>query len=79
MSAIVQQNPALMEVNPPLLPGVRGYHDLTEQVSAIVEGDVLKTPRMRTVTSGLWTSPTSCSSESRVPTPGKCVGASEIL
>jgi hypothetical protein len=45
MSVVVEQNPALMEVNPPLLPGVQHYHDLTEKVSAIVEGDVLKTPR----------------------------------
>ena len=43
MSAIVEQNPALMEVNPPLVRSA-DYHDLTEQISQIVEGDVLKTP-----------------------------------
>ena len=43
MSAIVEQNPALMEVNPPLVQSP-DFHDLTEQISAIVEGDVIKTP-----------------------------------
>jgi Ni/Fe-hydrogenase subunit HybB-like protein len=40
----VTQNPALMHVNPPLIRGAKDYHDLSEQISAIVEGDVLKTP-----------------------------------
>src|SRR6202171_3180154 len=58
MSAVVEQNPALMEVNPPLLPGVQHYHDLTEKVSAIVEGDVLKTPRKYWITLGVTASVT---------------------
>src|SRR5665213_2672618 len=43
MSMVVDQNPALMEVNPPLV-GANSHHDITEQISSIVEGDVLKTP-----------------------------------
>src|SRR5438067_4986307 len=42
MSAVLQ-DPQLMEVNPPLVRS-DDYHDLTEQISAIVEGDVIKTP-----------------------------------
>ncbi len=42
MSAVTQ-NPALMEVNPPLVQSDT-YHDLTEQVSAITEAGVLETP-----------------------------------
>jgi len=42
MSAVLQ-DPQLMEVNPPLVRS-EDYHDLTEQISAIVEGDVIKTP-----------------------------------
>jgi len=37
MSAIVEQNPALMEVNPPLVQSA-DYHDLTNQISQITEG-----------------------------------------
>jgi Ni/Fe-hydrogenase subunit HybB-like protein len=43
MSAVIQ-DPALMKVNPPLVAGDPSYHDLTQEVSQIVEGDVLKTP-----------------------------------
>jgi hypothetical protein len=42
MSAVLQ-DPQLMEVNPPLVRS-EDYHDLTEQISSIVEGDVVKTP-----------------------------------
>src|SRR5580698_9640159 len=42
MSAVLQ-DPALMEVNPPLVRS-EDYHDLTEQICSIVEGDVIKTP-----------------------------------
>ncbi|HSR07191.1 MAG TPA: NrfD/PsrC family molybdoenzyme membrane anchor subunit, partial [Bryobacteraceae bacterium] len=42
MSAVLQ-DPQLMEVNPPLVRS-EDYHDLTEQISVIVEGDVVKTP-----------------------------------
>src|SRR6202790_747467 len=42
MSAVLQ-DPQLMEVNPPLVRS-DDYHDLTEQISSIVEGDVVKTP-----------------------------------
>ena len=41
--SVVEQHPALMEVNPPLIRA-KDYHDLTEQISEITEGDVLKTP-----------------------------------
>jgi len=43
MSMVVEQDPALMEVNPPLV-GASSHHEVTEQISSIVEGDVLKTP-----------------------------------
>jgi Ni/Fe-hydrogenase subunit HybB-like protein len=49
MSSVVEQHPALMEVNPPLVRS-RDYHDLTEQISSITEGDVLKTPTKYWVT-----------------------------
>jgi Ni/Fe-hydrogenase subunit HybB-like protein len=39
----ITQNPQLMHVNPPLIRA-KDYHDLSEQISQIVEGDVLKTP-----------------------------------
>jgi hypothetical protein len=39
----VPQDPQLLETNPPLVRA-DGYHDLTEQISTIIEGDVLKTP-----------------------------------
>ena len=43
MSAVLQ-DPQLMEVNPPLVRSEDAYHDLPEQISVIVEGDVVKTP-----------------------------------
>jgi Ni/Fe-hydrogenase subunit HybB-like protein len=52
MSVIVEQNPALMEVNPPLVQS-QDFHDVTEQISAIVEGDVLKTPMKYWITLGV--------------------------
>jgi molybdopterin-containing oxidoreductase family membrane subunit len=39
----IRQDPALMATNPPLVVA-DGYHDLTEQISTITEGEVLKTP-----------------------------------
>src|SRR5580692_5852121 len=39
----ITQNPALIEQNPPLVRAA-DLHDVTEQISSIVEGDVLKTP-----------------------------------
>ncbi len=44
MSATVQQDPALMEVNPPLVAGDPTYHDISEQISGITEGGVFETP-----------------------------------
>jgi molybdopterin-containing oxidoreductase family membrane subunit len=41
--SVVQQNPQLMETNPPLVQSA-SYHDITEQVCSISEGDVFKTP-----------------------------------
>jgi len=52
MSAVVEQNPALMEVNPPLIQA-KDYHDLTQQISEITEGDVLKTPLKYWITLGI--------------------------
>jgi len=40
----IRQDPQLMEVNPPLLRGAPSYHDLTEEISSITDGDILKTP-----------------------------------
>src|SRR6202045_612950 len=40
----VRQDPALIEVNPPLIPGGQSFHDLTEKISSITEGEVFKTP-----------------------------------
>jgi molybdopterin-containing oxidoreductase family membrane subunit len=44
-----------MEVNPPLVRA-KDYHDLTEQISSIVEGDVIKTPRKYWITLGITSS-----------------------
>src|SRR5579863_5016510 len=44
MSVTVRQDPALLETNPPLVPGRPEYHELTEQISSIVEANVFKTP-----------------------------------
>ncbi len=38
-----------MATNPPLVRA-DGYHDLTEQISTIIEGDVYKTPRKYWIT-----------------------------
>ncbi|HLH40061.1 MAG TPA: NrfD/PsrC family molybdoenzyme membrane anchor subunit [Bryobacteraceae bacterium] len=51
----ITQNPQLMEVNPPLVRA-RDYHDLSEQISSIVEGDVIKTPRKYWITLGITSS-----------------------
>ena len=39
----IRQDPQLMATNPPLVRA-DSYHDLTEQISTIIEGDVFKTP-----------------------------------
>jgi Ni/Fe-hydrogenase subunit HybB-like protein len=44
MSVAVRQDPALMEVNPPLVQGNPDFHDLTEKISSITEGGVFQTP-----------------------------------
>jgi Ni/Fe-hydrogenase subunit HybB-like protein len=49
----ITQDPALLGVNPPLIHGARDFHDLTEQISGIIEGDVLKTPRKYWITLGV--------------------------
>ncbi len=49
----IRQDPALLEVNPPLIHGARDFHDLTEQISTIIEGDLLKTPRKYWITLGV--------------------------
>src|ERR1700681_3257991 len=43
MSALVQ-DPQLMAVNPPLIQGARDLHDLTDQISSVVEAQVFETP-----------------------------------
>ncbi len=45
----IRQDPALLATNPPLVVA-DGYHDLTEQISSISEGDVFKTPRKYWIT-----------------------------
>jgi Ni/Fe-hydrogenase subunit HybB-like protein len=45
----VVQDPQLLATNPPLVRS-DGYHDLTEQISTIIEGDVFKTPRKYWIT-----------------------------
>ena len=55
MSLVVEQNPALIEVNPPLVRA-NSHHDLTEQISAITEGDVVKTPMKYWITLGITSS-----------------------
>src|SRR5260370_20565376 len=44
MSAVVQQDPQLMAVNPPLVQGSKDLHDLTDQISSVVEAKVYETP-----------------------------------
>ncbi len=39
----IRQDPQLLATNPPLVQA-GGYHDVTEQISTIIEGDVFKTP-----------------------------------
>jgi len=45
----IRQDPQLLATNPPLVRS-DGYHDLTEQISTIIEGDVFKTPRKYWIT-----------------------------
>jgi molybdopterin-containing oxidoreductase family membrane subunit len=56
MSVTVRQDPALLELNPPLVQGQTGYHDLTEQISSIVEADVFKTPMKYWIALGITSS-----------------------
>src|SRR5579872_4197858 len=56
MSAIVRQDPQLMDVNPRLVQGDNGYHDLTEQISSIVEAKVFETPMKYWITLGITSS-----------------------
>jgi molybdopterin-containing oxidoreductase family membrane subunit len=48
-SHYVVQDPQLLATNPPLVRS-DGYHDLTEQISTIIEGDVFQTPRKYWIT-----------------------------
>jgi Ni/Fe-hydrogenase subunit HybB-like protein len=48
-SHYVVQDPQLLATNPPLVRAA-DYHDLTEQISTIIEGDVFKTPRKYWIT-----------------------------
>ncbi|MEQ1884103.1 MAG: NrfD/PsrC family molybdoenzyme membrane anchor subunit [Bryobacteraceae bacterium] len=52
MSLIVEQNPALLEVNPPLVNSP-DYHDLTNQITEITEGELSKTPKKYWITLGI--------------------------
>ncbi len=56
----IRQDPALIVVNPPLIQGAPDFHDLTEQISSIVEGDVLKTPLKYWIVLSITGSVTSC-------------------
>src|SRR6266478_546618 len=40
----IPQNPQLLEVNPPLVQGNPSLHDLTDQISSVVEAKVYETP-----------------------------------
>lgn len=51
----VVQDPQLLATNPPLVRA-DSYHDLTEQISSIIEGDVFKTPRKYWITLGITSS-----------------------
>jgi molybdopterin-containing oxidoreductase family membrane subunit len=42
-----------MATNPPLVPGHPEYHQLTDQISSIIEAPVLKTPRKYWITLGI--------------------------
>src|SRR5262249_17285797 len=44
MSTVVVQDPALMEVNPPLVGGNKSFHDITKDISSITEGKLFETP-----------------------------------
>jgi molybdopterin-containing oxidoreductase family membrane subunit len=48
----VPQDPQLLATNPPLVQSA-SYHDLTEQISTIIEGDVYKTPMKYWITLGI--------------------------
>ncbi len=48
----VPQDPQLLATNPPLVQS-DSYHDLTEQISTIIEGDVYKTPTKYWITLGI--------------------------
>ena len=43
MSSVVQ-DPQLLELNPPLVQGTGDLHDLTDQISSVVEAQVFETP-----------------------------------
>src|ERR1700733_10354904 len=44
MSTVVQQDPQLLELNPPLVTGSKDLHHLTDQISSVVEAQVFETP-----------------------------------
>ena len=44
MSVIVEQDPALLETNPPLVLGNPSYHDISDRISTIIEPEVGQTP-----------------------------------
>jgi molybdopterin-containing oxidoreductase family membrane subunit len=48
----IRQDPALYPTNPPLVRS-DGYHDVTEQISTITEGEVFKTPLKYWITLGI--------------------------
>ena len=56
MSVAVRQDPALRELNPPLVQGATGYHDLTDQISSIVEAPVYETPMKYWIALGITSS-----------------------
>src|SRR6201993_2611971 len=53
MSVIVRQDPALMEVNPPLVAGGPSLHDISERISSIIEPEVGQTPLKYWITLGV--------------------------
>ena len=56
MSAVVQQDPQLMEVNPPLLQGNPDLHTISQRISEIVEPEIGQTPMKYWITLGVTSS-----------------------
>src|SRR5215471_5340157 len=56
MSVVVEHDPKLLEVNPPLVAGNPSYHDISERISTIIEPEVGQTPMKYWITLGVTSS-----------------------